>query len=69
MAGREPIFNGPWQRIRKAADLPEGFRLHGLRHHFASTLVSAGVDLLVVQKLLTHKDRLRRGMHIWPLVP
>ena len=49
-------FNGPWQRIRKAADLPEGFRLHGLRHHFASTLVSAGVDLLVVQKLLTHKD-------------
>jgi integrase/ribosomal protein L40E len=49
-------FNGPWQRIRKAADLPDGFRLHGLRHHFASTLVSAGVDLLVVQKLLTHKD-------------
>jgi integrase len=49
-------FNGPWQRIRKAADLPAGFRFHGLRHHFASTLVSAGVDLLVVQKLLTHKD-------------
>ncbi len=49
-------FNDPWQRIRKAADLPEGFRLHGLRHHFASTLVSAGVNLLVVQKLLTHKD-------------
>jgi integrase len=49
-------FNGPWQRIRKAANLPAGFRLHGLRHHFDSTLVSAGVDLLVVQKLLTHKD-------------
>jgi integrase len=49
-------FNGPWQRIRKAAGLPEGFRFHGLRHHFASTLVSNGIDLLVVQKLLTHKD-------------
>lgn len=49
-------FNGPWQRIRKAANLPAGFRFHGLRHHFASTLVSAGVDLFVVQKLLTHKD-------------
>lgn len=56
-AGKQRVdFNGPWQRIRKAADLPAGFRLHGLRHHFASTLVSAGVDLLVVQKLLTHKD-------------
>lgn len=49
-------FNGPWRRIREAAGLPEGFRFHGLRHHFASTLVSNGVDLVIVQKLLTHKD-------------
>jgi integrase len=55
--GRQRVdFSGPWQRIRKAADLPAGFRFHGLRHHFASTLVSNGIDLLVVQKLLTHKD-------------
>ena len=61
-------FNGPWQRIRKAADLPDGFRFHGLRHHFASTLVSAGVDLLVVQKLLTHKDAktTQRYAHLAP---
>ena len=49
-------FKGPWKRIRKAAGLPDNFRFHGLRHHFASTLVSSGIDLCVVQALLTHKD-------------
>ena len=49
-------FRGPWYRIKKAAELPKAFRLHGLRHHFASSLVSAGVDLYTVSKLLTHKD-------------
>jgi integrase len=61
-------FNAPWQRIRKAAGLPAGFRFHGLRHHFASALVSAGYDLLVVQKLLTHKDvkTTQRYAHLAP---
>ncbi|MCL6622873.1 MAG: site-specific integrase [Syntrophobacterales bacterium] len=60
-------FNGPWQRIRRAAGLPD-FRFHGLRHHFASALVSAGYDLLVVQKLLTHKDvkTTQRYAHLAP---
>jgi integrase len=49
-------FSGPWKRIRKAAGLPNNFRLHGLRHHFASALVSDGVDIYTVSKLLTHKD-------------
>lgn len=49
-------FKGPWGRIRKAAGLPPDFRFHGLRHHFASTLVSNGVDLAIVRELLTHKD-------------
>lgn len=49
-------FKGPWDRIKKAAGLQSSFRLHGLRHHFASSLVSAGVDLYTVSKLLTHKD-------------
>ncbi len=49
-------FKGPWLRIKKAAGLPDNFRLHGLRHHFASSLVSAGTDLYTVQKLLCHKD-------------
>jgi len=49
-------FKGPWLRIRQAAGLPPGFRFHGLRHNFASTLVSNGVPLYTVQKLLCHKD-------------
>lgn len=49
-------FSGPWKRIRRAAGLQQSFRMHGLRHHFASALVSAGVDLFTVSKLLTHKD-------------
>ena len=61
-------FKGPWLRIRKAAGLQENFRFHGLRHHFASTLVSAGYDLLVVQRLLTHKDSrtTQRYAHLSP---
>lgn len=45
-------------RIKKAADLPSGFRpMHGLRHVFASILASSGqVDMYTLQKLLTHKS-------------
>jgi integrase len=45
-------------RIREAANLPEGFRpMHGLRHAYACALISSGkVDLPTLQKLLTHKS-------------
>lgn len=61
-------FREPWERIRKAAQLPPDFRFHGLRHHFASTLVSSGVDLMVVKELLTHKDvaTTQRYAHLRP---
>ena len=44
-------------KIKKKAGLPADFRpLHGLRHHYASMLASSGVDMYVIQKLLTHKS-------------
>ncbi len=48
-------FKGPWLKIRKAAGLPANFRFCGLRHNFASHLVSDGVGLGIVRDLLTHK--------------
>jgi integrase len=44
--------------IKAEAGLPKDFRpLHGLRHVFATTLVSNGVPLDIVSRLLTHKGR------------
>jgi len=59
-----------FRRIHKAAKLPEGFRLlHGLRHRYASALVSEGVDLFVVSKLLGHSTpdlTAKRYAHLRP---
>jgi integrase len=71
--GKDGYLKDPreaFERIRAAAILPKNFRiLHGLRHHYASSLVSAGVDLYVVSKLLGHSDpslTARRYAHLKP---
>lgn len=46
----------PWANVRTLADLPDDLLLYTLRHHFASQLVMAGVDLLTVSKLMAHSD-------------
>lgn len=48
------IFNS-WDSARRLAGLSD-FRIHDLRHSFASALVNQGVPIYDVQKLLGHSD-------------
>ncbi|AQS85826.1 hypothetical protein A0U92_14780 [Acetobacter aceti] len=45
----------PWRRIRKEAGL-EDVRIHDLRHSFASDALELGEDLIMIGKLLGHRD-------------
>ncbi len=65
-AGEKLTDISSWDRIKKMANLPQEFRLHDLRHHFGSSLVSNGVDIYTVSKLLSHKDvsTTRRYAHL-----
>jgi integrase len=44
-----------WDRVRKAAGLAD-FRIHDLRHSFASELVSGGASLPLIGRLLGHSN-------------
>ena len=48
-------FRKAWGKIRKEADL-NNFRLHDLRHNFASAAINAGTPIAVVGALLGHKN-------------
>lgn len=66
----------PWaieramREVRSSIEgLPEGFRFHDCRHYFASLLISAGLDVKVVQTRLRHASAmttLNTYGHMWP---
>jgi len=48
-------INKSWAALCEAARL-ENFRFHDCRHHFASKLAMAGIDLYTIKELLGHQD-------------
>jgi integrase len=66
--GHRETLRKPWADIRKAAKLPKTFRLHDLRHNYASMLVSAGVPIYTVQKMIGHSQiqTTQRYAHLAP---
>lgn len=45
-----------WARACRAAAIPDGTRLHDLRHTFASLLINAGWSLYEVGQILGHSQ-------------
>lgn len=47
--------NKLWKECRESVEgLPEGFRIHDLRHYFASMLIDDGIDIKTLQARLRH---------------
>ena len=45
-----------WRKLRKEIGLPKDFRIHDLRHSFASFAIKKGADLVTVSRLLRHSN-------------
>jgi integrase len=69
-----PIYRAEWSRIWRPAvakvdGLPEGFRLHDLRHLFATSLIHNGASVKTVQVAMRHaspKTTFETYIHEWP---
>jgi integrase len=56
-----------WRKVRGKVGV--GYRLHDLRHFYASGLINAGCDVVTVQRALGHHSAtvtLRTYAHLWP---
>ncbi|PWC05438.1 tyrosine-type recombinase/integrase [Agromyces badenianii] len=64
------MLNGAFKKARESIDgLPEGFRLHDLRHYYASLLIASGLDVKTVSILVRHASpsiTLNVYGHLWP---
>lgn len=49
-------FDAHWRKAREAAGLPYGFRVHDLRHAYASACLSSGVAITDLSHWLGHSD-------------
>ena len=57
----------PWRRIREKAELGD-FRIHDLRHSFASFGLAGGLSLAEIGKLLGHSQVQTTARYGKPLV-
>lgn len=57
LKGDGPVeLSKPWEKIRKEAELPAGFGLHGLRHSLASHMAMGGAQGFEIMKVLGHRN-------------
>ncbi|HEX8509726.1 MAG TPA: site-specific integrase [Propionibacteriaceae bacterium] len=57
-----------WRAAGRSSGV-EGFKVHDLRHYFASGLIAAGCDVVTVQRALGHSNAtttLNTYSHLWP---
>lgn len=62
-------FGHKWRAAVKETDVPEGTRLHDLRHYYASLLIRHGESVKTVQARLGHAsavETLDTYSHLWP---
>ena len=64
------MLNATFKAARESVEgLPDGFRLHDLRHHYASLLIESGLNVKVVSTLVRHATpsiTLNLYGHLWP---
>ena len=53
---RQNTYHVQFKAAVKRADLPGGLASHALRHHFATTLLRAGLSPVAVGRMLGHSD-------------
>ncbi len=53
---RRSMAQQPFKKWVKAAGIEKKLSFHCLRHSFATLLISLGIDVYVVSKMLTHRS-------------